>query len=105
MTPQEAIPINSPVKIGITVVLVLGVLNFLAFMVVAIVGIVQGVSYPHVPVWFSNGFGICFFLGLFLAVVSLPFLASSILSIKNRAGLSFVLAIGTAVLIGFLAHD
>jgi hypothetical protein len=79
--------------------LILDVLNFLAFAVIALFGIARGVSQPF-PSWFRNGTDICFYLGLLLTFVSLPFLASS--QQRTRAALSAGLAFGTVMVIAFL---
>lgn len=81
------------------VLLVLDVLNFLAFAVIALLGIAHGVSEPF-PSWFRNGTDICFYLGLLLTFASLPFLASS--QQRTRAALSAGLAFGTVMVIAFL---
>jgi len=79
--------------------LVLDVLNLMAFAAIAILGIARGVSYPF-PNWFRNGTDICFYLALLLTAVSLAFLASS--QQRKRAALSAALAFGTVMVIAFL---
>lgn len=79
--------------------LVLDGLNLLSFAGIAILGIVRGVSDPF-PSWFRDGTDICFYLGLLLTLVSLPFLASS--QQRAKAGLSAGLAFGTVMAIAFL---
>jgi hypothetical protein len=87
------------VRIAILGLLVLAVVNFLAFAVIGVVGIVHGVSEPF-PTWFKNGSDLCFYLGLLLTFISLPFLASS--QQRKRAGLSAGVAFGTVMIIAFL---
>lgn len=83
----------------VTVLLYIDVLNFLAFAVIAIRGIALGVSAPFFS-WFKNGTDICFYLGLLLTFVSLPFLAST--QQRIRAAISAGLAFGTVMVIAFL---
>jgi drug/metabolite transporter superfamily protein YnfA len=80
-------------------VLCLGILNLLAFAVIAIVGMAHGINYPF-PVWFKNERDICFYLAIALTLVSFPFLASS--QQRIRASLSIVIAFGTVMIIAFL---
>lgn len=90
---------ESHVRIAILSLLVLAILNLLAFAVIAILGIAHGVSEPF-PTWFKNGTDSCFYLGLLVTFISLPFLTSS--QQRLRAVLSAGVAFGTVMIIAFL---
>jgi hypothetical protein len=82
--------------------LFIDVLNILTFAGMAISGIALGVSSPF-PTWFRNGTDICFYVGLFLTLTSLPFLAFA--QHRIRAGISAALAFGTVIIIAFLTSQ
>jgi len=86
-------------KTATMLILLLSILNLLAFIVIAIFGFVHGVNYPF-PEWFRNERDVCFYLGIILALTSLPFLASS--QQRRRAVLSLGLSFGTVMIIAFL---
>lgn len=86
-------------KATIAIILIMAVLNLTAFCVIAVLGIADGVSYPF-PAWFRDERDICFYLGIILVCVSLPFLASS--QQRDRATLSLGLSFGTVMIIAFL---
>jgi len=88
--------------IATMVILVLSILDLLAFIVIAVVGFVHGVNYPF-PAWFSNESDACFYLGLALALLSLPFLAST--QQRHRAALSLGISLGTVMIIAFLTSQ
>jgi hypothetical protein len=86
-------------KTAVAIVLLLDVLNLIAFAAIAIRGVVHGVNYPF-PIWFRNERDLCFYLGIILAFASLPFLAFR--QHKQRALLSLGLSFGTVMVIAFL---
>ena len=79
--------------------LFIDVLNILTFAAIAVCGIALGVSSPF-PTWFRNGTDICFYVGLLLTLISLPFLAFA--QQRIRAAISAALAFGTVMIIAFL---
>jgi hypothetical protein len=75
--------------------------NLLSFAVIAIIGIARGVTDPF-PAWFRDGSDICFFLGLILTFVSLPFAFVATARQGKRAIAAATVAFGTVMVIAFL---
>ena len=72
-------------RIASTTLVILSFLNLLAFVSCALVGVAHGVNAPF-PLWFKNSTDACFFVGLTLFLLSLPFIAS--VKQRTRASLS-----------------
>jgi hypothetical protein len=86
-------------RFAMMVVLVLNLLNIIAFSALAIWGVAHGVNYPF-PIWFRNERDICFYLAIALTLVSFPFLISS--QQRIRASVSIIIAFATVLVIAFL---
>jgi drug/metabolite transporter superfamily protein YnfA len=86
-------------RFAMMTVLIVNILNLIAFVAIAVVGLVKGVNYPF-PNWFRNERDVCFYLAITLILASFPFLLSS--RQRIRASISVVIAFGTLLVIAFL---
>lgn len=83
-------------RIVMLLILMLDILNLLAFTVIAAIGFANGVTDPFPP-WFRDGTDVCFYLGLSLGIVSLVCLAFP--QQRMRAFLSGCIAYVTVIVI------
>jgi hypothetical protein len=88
-------------KIAGVALLTLDALNVLIFAIVAVLGLIRGVSDPFPP-WFANSTNACFYSEIVLCLAGLPLLASRELRIRVRAFIASSIAGATVMLIAFL---